>query len=486
MSKLSELLPAGSGAKSAEFVASGTLASGQAVALKTDGTVTAISATGGDPVINTPAVFDTRDINRMWACYDTASSKVVVAYTELNVGNYGVAVVGYVSGNTISFGTPVTFVSAFADNKAIVEDNGASGVVIAFQNRGNSAYGTAIVGAVSGMSISFGTAVVFSSANTSGFGAAYQSNNGKTVISYSVLSGNGKVIVGTVSGGTSISFGSPATLPVEISYSAATFDATADKILVWYRDGTTSGRPGKVAVGTVSGTTISFITPVTFEAGNTSFVYACYAKNINKHIVVFTDADNSDSTTVLVASLSGSSLSFGTPVVIAGNSSKSYGIAYDATSQKVLITYYFINNAVAGYFKVGTISGASISFSAQQTLTSTAYAYHSASPVANHGTGAGISFAVAYGAEVAGNNPGTGVVINPSSSNSPSFVGITDQVIANTATGAVIVQGGVNSKVTSLTIGSDYYVQSNGTLSTTVTAAPAGRALSTTSILLEG
>ena len=202
MSKLSELLPAGAGAKSAEFVATGTLASGQAVALKTDGTVTAISATGGDPVVNNPAVFDTRDINRMWACYDTASSKVVVAYTELNVGNYGVAVVGYVSGNTISFGTPVTFVSAFADNKAIVEDNGASGVVIAFQNRGNSAYGTAIVGAVSGMSISFGTAVVFSSANTSGFGAAYQSNNGKTVISYSVLSGNGKVIVGTVSGGT--------------------------------------------------------------------------------------------------------------------------------------------------------------------------------------------------------------------------------------------------------------------------------------------
>ena len=44
MSNLSELLPAGSGAKVAEFVASGTLASGQTVALKTDGTVEAVAS----------------------------------------------------------------------------------------------------------------------------------------------------------------------------------------------------------------------------------------------------------------------------------------------------------------------------------------------------------------------------------------------------------------------------------------------------------
>ena len=56
------------------------------------------------------------------------------------------------------------------------------------------------------------------------------------------------------------------------------------------------------------------------------------------------------------------------------------------------------------------------------------------------------------------------------SSNYTSFIGITDQAIANTATGAVIVQGGVSDKVTGLTTGSDYYVQANGTLSTTVSS----------------
>ena len=76
--------------------------------------------------------------------------------------------------------------------------------------------------------------------------------------------------------------------------------------------------------------------------------------------------------------------------------------------------------------------------------------------------------------------------VEAASANYTSFIGITDQAIANTATGAVIVQGGVSEKVTGLTTGSDYYVQDDGSLSTTVSSVPAGRALSSTSILLEG
>ena len=81
---------------------------------------------------------------------------------------------------------------------------------------------------------------------------------------------------------------------------------------------------------------------------------------------------------------------------------------------------------------------------------------------------------------------GAAYVYSPAYSNAPDFIGITDQAIADTATGAVIVQGGVSDKVTGLTTGSDYYVQADGTLSTTVSSVPAGRALSSTSILLEG
>jgi hypothetical protein len=70
--------------------------------------------------------------------------------------------------------------------------------------------------------------------------------------------------------------------------------------------------------------------------------------------------------------------------------------------------------------------------------------------------------------------------------NNTDFIGITAEAIADTATGAVIVQGGVSANVTGLTANTDYYVQADGTVSATVSTVPAGRALSTTSILLEG
>ena len=48
----------------------------------------------------------------------------------------------------------------------------------------NSDYGTAVVGTVSGTSISFGTPVVFESADISGISATFDSSNGKVVIAY--------------------------------------------------------------------------------------------------------------------------------------------------------------------------------------------------------------------------------------------------------------------------------------------------------------
>ena len=48
----------------------------------------------------------------------------------------------------------------------------------------NSIYGTAVVGTVSGTSITFGSAIVFESANTTHPSATYDSTNDRVVISY--------------------------------------------------------------------------------------------------------------------------------------------------------------------------------------------------------------------------------------------------------------------------------------------------------------
>ena len=90
MSNLSDLLPSGAGGKSFNFVASGTLANGQTVGLRSDGKVEAI--TGVTQAIGTPAVFETGGTQYVASAYDVNAQRVVVAYRDQGNSNYGTAV----------------------------------------------------------------------------------------------------------------------------------------------------------------------------------------------------------------------------------------------------------------------------------------------------------------------------------------------------------------------------------------------------------
>jgi hypothetical protein len=179
----------------------------------------------------------------MSATYDTNAQKVVIAYSDGGNSDYGTAIVGTVSGTSISFGTAVVFESATTYYISATYDPNAQKVVIAYRDSGNFAYGTAIVGTVSGTSISFGTAVVFESATAYDISATYDANAQKVVIAYTD-GGNsdyGTAIVGTVSG-TSISFGTAVVFESAYSLtSSATYNANAQKVVIAYTDNGNSG-----------------------------------------------------------------------------------------------------------------------------------------------------------------------------------------------------------------------------------------------------
>ena len=139
--------------------------------------------------------------------FDSSNNKIVIAFRDNGNSYYGTAIVGTVSGTSISFGSEVVFESANVTYNAAVFDSTNNKVVIAYRDNGNSSYGTAVVGTVSGTSISFGSAVVFESASTYDIGLAFDSSNDKIIIAYgdNGNSAYGTAIVGTVSG-TSISF----------------------------------------------------------------------------------------------------------------------------------------------------------------------------------------------------------------------------------------------------------------------------------------
>ena len=341
-------------------VASGTLPSGKPVVVNSDGTVSVVSATGGATSVGTPVVFRDSDTSYCASAYDTTNNKVVIAYTRTSTGY---AVVGTVSGTSISFGSEAAFESGNSDFHQMAFDPDTGKVVIAYHDQSNSDYGTAVVGTVSGTSISFGSPVVFNSAYTIYTSVVYDTNADKIVIAYRDVgnSNAGTAIVGTVSG-TNISFGSEATFESgETNYISAVFDSTNNKVVIAYQD-TDDSSKGKAVVGTVSSTSISFGSIVEFEAGNTEQISTAYDSNAGKVVIAYRDVGNSDYGTAIVGTVSGTSISFGTAVVFLEAEAARTGMTYDSGAQKVVIVYNDAGNSNAGTVVVGTVSGTSISF----------------------------------------------------------------------------------------------------------------------------
>jgi len=358
----------------------------------------------------------------MGITYDSNAEKVVIAYMDTGDSNNSKAIVGTVSGTSISFGTPTTFngqtqflTSAF--------DSTNNKVVIAYKDASNSDYGTAIVGTVSGTSISFGSKVVFNSGNTNNIGICFDSTNDKIIIGYrdQALNQQATAIVGTVSG-TSISFGSE----VQVSPNSATdcvpiHDPVADKVVFVYSDSSDSNK-GTVKIGTVSGTSISFGDAVIFDATSYDEGAGVFDANAGKVTIAYKGA--SGYPYIISGTVSGSTMTFGDPVQLGSFAAASYrfGCAYDSANFRIVSV--FIDSD------------------------------------ATPDTGESIVFSNFY-------------EIRPS--------------IADGGNASLDIIGSVSTNQSGLTAGEKYYVQTDGTLSTTAGSPSvlAGTAISATKLVVK-
>jgi hypothetical protein len=471
--------------------ASGTLANGDTVIVNSDGTVSAVSGSSTSEVIGTAAVFNTAASQPYDAiAYDANAQKVVIGYRDVGNSNYGTAVVGTVSGTSISFGTPVVFESADTRDIAIAYDANAQKVVIAYKDTdspNNTNYGTAIVGTVSGTSISFGTAVVFNSAATQFTAITYDSNAQKVVIAYHD-DGNlsyGTAIVGTVSG-TSISFGTPVVFESGAAQNISlAYDANAQKVVIAYQDAGNSFY-GTAVVGTVSGTSISFGTPVVFDSATIFVVAIGYDSNAQKVVIAYRDGGSSDQGTAIVGTVSGTSISFGTAVVFNSGTTTEVSVVYHSAAQKVVIVYADNSNSNYGTLSVGTVSGTSITFDGKVVFESAATDSFGATYDSN-----AQKVVIAY-RDGGNSNYGTALVYQVAYSDTnlttENYIGISDAAYSDATTATIQIVGSVDDAQTGLTAGQKYYVQVDGSLGLTA-ADPevfAGTAVSATKLIVKG
>ena len=435
MSNLSDLLPAGASAKSITATDSGSgIAINTPVILETAGTVTQVVETSD--AVGTPVVYQANGTTWNQATFDSSNNKVVVSY---NVGGTGaLAVVGTVSGTAISYGTPVAISGAGNSYGSITYDSSNNKVVIAYRDYSSSDYGTAVVGTVSGTSISFGTPVVFKSANSDWISATFDSDSNKVVIAYRI-SGQGTAIVATVSG-TSISYGTEVAFESNGSQQiSATFDSDSNKVVIAYRDGLTDY--GEAVVGTVSGTSISFGTIVVFNAATTAQLSTTFDSDSNKVVISYEDMGNSNYGTAIVGTVSGTSISFGSEAVFESAETENTTASFDSAANKVVIAYQDDANYDYGTLVVGTVSGTAISFGSPIIFRNDQVVYTGSVYDSNEN-----KVVIVY-SDGGNSDYGTGVVFSVGGSNmtASNFLGIADEAISASASGVIVVQGGTKN-----------------------------------------
>jgi len=169
--------------------------------------------------------------------------------------------VGTVTGNIITYGSEYVFNSAVTYYCSTITLD-TTHFVVAYRNGASSPYnGTAIVGTVSGSTITYGSEFVFNSASTSYISAAALDVTHFIVAYGDDNSGDGLAIVGTVSGST-ITYGTENEFNNEARYIAAT-SLDANHFVVAYQD--YDNYFGTAIVGTVSDTTITYGTEYVFN-----------------------------------------------------------------------------------------------------------------------------------------------------------------------------------------------------------------------------
>lgn len=126
-----------------------------------------------------------------------------------------------------------------------------------------------------------------------------------------------------------------------------TFDSNAGKVVIGYQS--SGSDAGLAKVGTVSGTSISFGAEATFESANVASISPVFDNTINKVVLAYSDVGNSRYGTYAVGTISGTDITFGTPSVFASVDTRSQvGAVFDTTSNKVVLAYRDDSNSSYG------------------------------------------------------------------------------------------------------------------------------------------
>lgn len=263
------------------------------------------------------------------SCCEIDTNKIAIAYADDGASD-GKCVIGTISGSVITFGTPVTFNTAASVHIKISKID-TNKILIAY---GDGSDGQCIAATISGTVPTFGSEITFDADSPSWIACCPLATD-KTLITYrDGIATSGECVVVTVSG-TTCTAGTPVEFePDSISFTDSCQIST-DKAVITYSDAGDSSK-GKSAVVTVSGTTPTIGTPVEFEAGTTTYT-TCSKLSTSKVLIAYVDGGDGSYGKMIVGSISGTDIVFGSIVTFKGASVGYTGLVRIADNESLII-----------------------------------------------------------------------------------------------------------------------------------------------------
>jgi|11BtaG_2_1085332.scaffolds.fasta_scaffold01676_2 hypothetical protein len=482
------------GGGTAEFTATGTIATGDIVALRSDGTVEVVAQSNSStPTVDNSTLITTNFPSRMAAVYNSTDNVVMVAYTDQSNSSYVYGTIGTISGDTITFSTPVQVIGATSMVNAMVYDSSQDRAVFfvkrtatddevyiytAYNNNGSFAT-ESFVGNIQNNS------------NESSYAACFDSNVNKTVFAIETGGPSTTAFVITITANTSIDIcgqGSVCTVANgdQITTQNAedlelVFDSTNNKVVAMWNNGANNNlyaSVGTVNTGSFPNTTWGSLN--NFSSSRWEVPSAAFDTNAGKFLVVYRDAGTSPVYgKARVGTVSGTTVSFGTEVIIATEALNFLQASYDSDTNRLLVTYRKDSNT-NGAAKIATISGTSVSFSSETTFSTNNYIALSRGGHCLVYDSSTAKFVTLYRD---GNSRFNSDVLATTSTNNSTWIGAATENISNGSSGKITILGGINENQTGLTVNTPYYVQADGTLGTSG-SYKIGRAVGTTKLLI--
>ena len=271
------------------------------------------------------------------------------------------------------------------------------------------------------------------------------------------------------------------------------FDSSNNKIVAFAGD-SSDDNTLKVKVGTVSGTSISFGSEVEISGNKSSAGTGITFDTTNNKIVIsYNNRSNNFYATAVVGTVSGTSISFGTPVAITSATSGDQQLAFNSSLGKVgMLTPDNSSGNYDNYFYPLTVSGTSISAGDRLVVETFVSGSGSHSSWAMTYDPDSNKFPVMYSDATGSTRYGASRLISMNSLvtnvTSENFIGFSDGAFATTQSAAINTANTIDRNQSGLTAGQTYFVQTDGTIGTTAAdpSVTAGTAISATELIVKG